>query len=257
VDCEPFAALTPDQAPDAEHVAAPPLDHVSVAESPELMVLGLAVSVTAEAKPETVTIADCVAEPPTPVHVSPYSVVLWRAPVDQVPLVSTGPLQPPEAVHAVASVELQDSVALPPLATVGGPAVRVTEGAGEVAATLGFGARPIIGLAATAATAATAAPEVVPVLSLRLDASQAASAVTTTIPSAHRTPRAAAPQRLFEAGTVFEWRLRPSTNIIRLPRERPWSKSPSINERRQRRSLRAHSRVLAQSRQAVANREHR
>jgi hypothetical protein len=55
---------------------------------------------------------------------------LVSAPVDHVPLVATGPLQPPEAVQAVAFSEFHVKVDIPPLATVAGDAVRVTVGAG-------------------------------------------------------------------------------------------------------------------------------
>jgi hypothetical protein len=60
---------------------------------------------------------------------------LESAPVDQVPLVSTGPFQPPLAVHAVAAVAFQVSVDSPRLLTVVGEAVSVTVGAGCVTTT--------------------------------------------------------------------------------------------------------------------------
>jgi hypothetical protein len=56
-------------------------------------------------------------------------VVLVSAPVDQLPLVATGPLHPPDAVHAVAFEDVQVSVDMPPAAIVVGEAVRVTVGA--------------------------------------------------------------------------------------------------------------------------------
>jgi len=136
VDCEPPTDLLPDQAPDAEHAVTFLPDQVSVEAPPELTVLGMASSVSTGANPETVTVADCVAEEPSlPVQVSSYSVVLVTAPVDHVPLVATAPLQPPEAVHAVALSEFQLRVELPPLATVVGEAVSVTVGAGAVTTT--------------------------------------------------------------------------------------------------------------------------
>lgn len=46
------------------------LDQVSVEAPPELTVLGVALSVTNGANAATVTVADWVAEPPVPVHVS-------------------------------------------------------------------------------------------------------------------------------------------------------------------------------------------
>ncbi len=47
-------------------------------------------------------------------------VVAVRAPVLAVPLAAFVPLQPPEAVHEVAFVELHVKVAAPPLATLVG-----------------------------------------------------------------------------------------------------------------------------------------
>jgi hypothetical protein len=98
-------------------------------------VLGTALSVTTGGNAETVTVADWVAEPPVPVHVSWNSVVLGSAPVDHVPLVATVPCQAPEAVQAVASAELQLRVEAPPLGIVVGDADNVTVGAGVVTTT--------------------------------------------------------------------------------------------------------------------------
>jgi hypothetical protein len=98
-------------------------------------VLGTALSVTTGGRAETVTVADCVAEPPAPVQVSWYSVVLASAPVDQVPLVATAPCQPPEAVQVVASAEFQLKLDVPPLTIVVGEADSVTVGAGDVTTT--------------------------------------------------------------------------------------------------------------------------
>jgi hypothetical protein len=134
-DCAPLMALAPDHPPEAVHEVAFFVAQVSVVEAPELMVLGLAVSVTVGAEAETVTVVDCVADPPVPVQVNAYSVVLERAPVDQVPLVPTAPCQPPEAVQAVAFAELQRTLDTPPLATVEGDAVRTIVGSGEVTTT--------------------------------------------------------------------------------------------------------------------------
>ncbi len=52
------------------------------------------------------------------------------APVLCEPLVALVPLQPPEAVHEVALVELHVTVDVPPLATDVGFAARVTVAAG-------------------------------------------------------------------------------------------------------------------------------
>ena len=53
-----------------------------------------------------------------------------------VPLAARVPLQPPDAVHAVALVELQVSVEVAPLATDVGDAVSVTVGVGAVTVTV-------------------------------------------------------------------------------------------------------------------------
>jgi hypothetical protein len=127
VDCEPLSPLAPLQPPDALHEVAFVLDQVSKEEAPEFTVLGVAVRVTTGALLETVTVADCVADPLAPVQVSSYSVVFVRVPVGQLPLVATLPCQPPEAVQAVAPTELQLSVELPPLLTVVGAAASVTD----------------------------------------------------------------------------------------------------------------------------------
>lgn len=110
-------------------------DQVRIVDEPELTVLGLAVRVMEGAKAETVTMADWVAEPPVPVQVSTYSVVLESAPVDQVPLVATEPCQPPEAAHEVAFSDRQFRLAMAPLEMVGGDATRVIVGTGEITTT--------------------------------------------------------------------------------------------------------------------------
>jgi hypothetical protein len=63
-------------------------------------------------------------------------VVAATAPVDALPLVASDPLQPADAVHALALLVLQVRVEVPPAATVDGVAPSVTlgalEGGGEV-----------------------------------------------------------------------------------------------------------------------------
>jgi hypothetical protein len=125
--------LEPLQPPDAVQALALALDQVSTEEAPDFTVLGVALSVTTGALLETVTVADCVADPPGPVQVSSYSALLVRVPVDIVPLVGTLPCQPPEAVQAVAPGAFQLRVELPPLATVEGAAVNVTKAVAGVA----------------------------------------------------------------------------------------------------------------------------
>lgn len=135
MDCEPLTALLPDQSPDAEQVVAFAADQVRIELLPLLIVLGAALRLTMSTGAVTVTVADCDALPPSPVQVRSYSVVLVSAPVDHVPLVATAPLQPPEAVHAVASVEFHVNSELAPVVTVEGAAVNVTVGAGAVTTT--------------------------------------------------------------------------------------------------------------------------
>ena len=74
----------------------------------------------------TDTVAVALADAPLRVHVRVKLVVAVSAPVDAVPLVAFVPFHPPDAVHSVAFVELQVSVADPPLATLVGVAVNVT-----------------------------------------------------------------------------------------------------------------------------------
>jgi hypothetical protein len=60
---------------------------------------------------------------------------LGNLPVDQVPFNATVPLQPPEAVQAVALSEVQFRADMPPSVTVVGDAERVTVGAAELTTT--------------------------------------------------------------------------------------------------------------------------
>ena len=79
----------------------------------------------------TFTVADAGAlVPPAPEQVSEYVVLDVRAPVLAVPLVVLVPLQPPEAVHEVALVELHVKLAAPPLSTTVVDALSTAVGAG-------------------------------------------------------------------------------------------------------------------------------
>ena len=69
-------------------------------------------------------------------QLSVKDVLAFNAPVLCVPAVALVPLQPPDAVHDVAFVELHVKVLLPPLPTVVGDAVNVTVGVGVVLATV-------------------------------------------------------------------------------------------------------------------------
>jgi hypothetical protein len=113
----PLVALVPLQPPEAIHDVALVELHVSVEAVPLITELGFAVSVTAGRAPTVTVAVATLLVPPEPVQVSEYDVVAVRAPVLWLPLVATAPLQPPDAVHDVASAELQVSVETPPLLT--------------------------------------------------------------------------------------------------------------------------------------------
>jgi hypothetical protein len=76
-------------------------------------VLGLAWMLTAGTAPATVTVADCIDEPPGPVQVNTNSVELESLPDNHLPLVDIPPCQPSEAVQAVALVVDHDKVVMP------------------------------------------------------------------------------------------------------------------------------------------------
>ena len=103
-------------------------DQVNVELPPDVMALGPALKDTVGAGLETVTVAVCAPVPPGPMQVSVKDWSLVRLPVEAEPLVACAPLQPPEAVQEIASVEDQVSIALPPLVTVLGFAVSVNVG---------------------------------------------------------------------------------------------------------------------------------
>jgi hypothetical protein len=111
-------------------------DQVRVDVPPWATLLGLAAIETVGGAAETVTVADCDAEPPAPVQVRVNFVVVVSVGVVWEPAVVSEPLQPPEAVQAVALVEDQVNADVAPLFTVVGFAVKVTAGAGVVTDTV-------------------------------------------------------------------------------------------------------------------------
>ncbi len=128
--CVPLVASVPLQPPDAVHEVASVELQVSADVPPLATFVGAAVSV-AVGSGAIVTVAVAAAlVPPGPVHVNEYVSSAVRGPVVCVPLLAKDPLQvPPEAVQEVALVELQLSVAAPPLATELGETVSVAVGA--------------------------------------------------------------------------------------------------------------------------------
>src|ERR1700743_3467849 len=104
--------------------------HVTVEAPPLLTLVGVALNDTVGAGgAETVTVADCDAEPPAPVHVNVYFVVVVSAGVGCEPVVASEPFQPPEAVQVVALVDDQVNKDVAPLLIVAGFALSVTDGA--------------------------------------------------------------------------------------------------------------------------------
>jgi hypothetical protein len=84
----------------------------------------------------TLTVALCAADPPVPVQVIVYLVVVVSAAVVCEPLVASAPLQPPEAAQLIALVEDQASTDVAPLAIVLGLALKLTVGTGVVTVTV-------------------------------------------------------------------------------------------------------------------------
>jgi hypothetical protein len=135
VDCEPLAAKVPDQPPEAVQAVALVEDQVSVELPPLATLVGLALSETVGGA-VTETVADCAAEPPAPVHVSVYLVVAVSAAVLWEPLVSFEPIQPPDAVQAVALLDDQTKDAALPRVIELGLALKLTVGAGALTETV-------------------------------------------------------------------------------------------------------------------------
>lgn len=131
MDCKPLVATLPDQLPDAAHEVALVEDQLKVELAPLATVLGLAdrVTVGAGTGELTETLADWVALPPAPEHVSVNVVFDFRVPVDCEPLSDLLPDHPFEAEQAVEFCDDQVSTALLPLVMVLGLAARATVGA--------------------------------------------------------------------------------------------------------------------------------
>ena len=133
----PLLASAPLQPPDAVQAVAFVELHVSVEVVPLARLVGEAANVavgTGFAAVDTVTVAvAAVLLPPGPVQTNEYVVFAVRAPVLWVPLAANAPLHPPDAVQAVAFVELHVNVEADPLAILVGAAANVAVGVGELA----------------------------------------------------------------------------------------------------------------------------
>lgn len=126
----PEVACAPDHAPDAAHEVALLDDHVSVLLLPATIELGLADNDTVGAT-RTMTVADCEAVPPVPVHAS-VKVLVPVGATSAVPEVALVPDHAPEAVHSVALLDDHVNVLIPPAAIeLGVPEIETT---GAVAA---------------------------------------------------------------------------------------------------------------------------
>ena len=129
VDWLPLVAFDPVQPSDAVHAVALVEPQVNSDDVPVPMVVGAPASVTVGAG-ITVTVADWAALPPSPAQVSVKLVVADNVPLDSLPLVAFDPVQPSDAVHAVAFVDVQVNVAAVPVPMVVGFADSVTVGTG-------------------------------------------------------------------------------------------------------------------------------
>ena len=136
VDVEPLTDLLPVHPPEAVQELALAALQFNIELAPLATVTGLAERSTVTlAGVVTVTETDCLAVPPGPVQFKTYVAAALRAAVGSVPLVALEPLQEPEAVQEVASVELHVNVALLPLTTVLGLTLRLTVGIGATTPT--------------------------------------------------------------------------------------------------------------------------
>lgn len=127
VDCAPL------QAPVAEHEVALVVLQFRVAELPRVMVVGVAVMVTAGATEVTFTVTDLEVVPPLPVQARLYVTAPEVVGVTLCdPLTDLVPVHAPPAVQDVASVLVHDSVLELPRLMLVGFAVKVTVGAGSL-----------------------------------------------------------------------------------------------------------------------------
>jgi hypothetical protein len=124
----PEVALLPVQAPEAVQEVAFAEDQVSAEDPPLVTDVGFAASDTVGAGGVTVTVADALATPPSPVQSRANVLVLVNAPLDWLPEIVLGPDHAPEARQEVALAEDQVSVEDPPLATDVGFAASDTVG---------------------------------------------------------------------------------------------------------------------------------
>jgi hypothetical protein len=128
VDWLPLVGSGPVQPPDPVQLVALVELQVNVDAPLYATLVGTALS-EAVGTAKNATVAETGAlVPPGPLHVSVYTVVAPTVAVACEPLLASVPVQPPLAWQAVASLELQVSVEVPPVATAVGFAVNVAVG---------------------------------------------------------------------------------------------------------------------------------
>jgi hypothetical protein len=131
----PLMGLTPLQLPDAAQAVAFVEVHVNVDVAPDATLPGVAEKLTVGSGGAVtgaiVTIADdCAVALPAPVQVKVNVLVDVSNPLLAEPLVPLDPLQAPDAVHPVASLDVQVSVTALPLTTLAALVLKLTVGAG-------------------------------------------------------------------------------------------------------------------------------
>jgi len=124
--CVPLAGFVPLQAPEAVQAVALEELQLKTAAPPAGTVVGLAVS-TAVGTTETATLAGALV-PPAPVQLKAYVILIVSAAVTWAPLGDFVPLQPPDAVHAVALAEVHVRVLELPAVTTSGEADSIVVG---------------------------------------------------------------------------------------------------------------------------------
>ena len=116
------------QLPDARHEVASVALHITVVAPPTSMLAGVAVTTTTGLTgAPTATVVEAEFDPPAPVQVNVYVVVVVGV-TDSLPLIAGEPLQPPEAVQVLAFEALQESMAPLPATTDCSDEERVTSG---------------------------------------------------------------------------------------------------------------------------------
>jgi hypothetical protein len=129
----PLVGCAPEMLPpEAVHVLALLDCQLSVDAAPLGTEVGAAVKVTVGSGATVTVCVEGALLPPGPEQVSEKLVVAVKAPVTLVPLVARLPFHPPPAVHVLAFVALQFKVAVAPLATRVGVAVKLTVGGASV-----------------------------------------------------------------------------------------------------------------------------